>query len=78
MGIEIFRRADFVMAQLLRYSDHVCTVGNQNRGHSVPEGVRVDVGEIMPSFKPSEDSSDTGRVNGLPVLSGEYIPGIMP
>jgi hypothetical protein len=52
--------------------------GKQKRGRAVPEIMKPDRGLIGFAGQALEQSRHVGRVQSLPVLSGEHPPGLDP
>ena len=51
VGVEILCCGDFVVAQLLRYRDHIRTIRNQHGSNRMPERMGIDMGQIVPCRK---------------------------
>ena len=78
VGIEALCGVHAGVAQLLGDSNNVRTVGQQDRGYRVPEGVGVDVGQAVAGREGIQPAGDTVRVHMLPVVLGKDKAGIDP
>lgn len=76
MRIEVLRSAGAGMAKLGGYSHDVGSVGQQYRGHRVPECVGVDVGQAVTLGEVPEPASDTIGFHVVPVVLGENMAGV--
>ena len=64
--------------QLLGYRDNVRPVCQKDRGHGVPESVRIDMRQAMSKGKISQPAGDAVRVHVLAVVLGEHITAVCP
>lgn len=76
--IEVLRSAGAGVAKLGGNGHDVGSVGQQYRGHRVPECVGIDMGQAVTLGEVPEPSGDAVRVHMIPVVLGEYIAGIDP
>ena len=78
VAVEIFCGVHAGMAQLLRYRYNVRTICQEDRGHSMPECMRIDMGQIVAAGKVMEPAGDAVRVHVAAIVCGEYKSGVLP
>ena len=78
VAVEVLRGGYAGVAQLLRYGYNVCTVCQQDRGNSMPEGVRIDMGKIVAAGEIIEPAGDAVRIHIAAIIRGEYKAGMLP
>ena len=78
MGVNVCGGADFCMAQAFRDGDNIFSAVDQDRGHCMPERMRVNVGEVVPLGKFTEPCGDPVRDHRLPVFLDKQESGILP
>ena len=78
MAVEIFRCVHAGMTQLFRYRDNIRTVCQKDGGHSMPEGMRIDVGQIVTAGKVVEPAGDAVRIHVAAIVCGEHKAGMLP
>ena len=74
--IEVLRGAGAGVAQLCGYGHDVGSVGQQYRGHRVPECVGIDVGQVVTLGEVPKPASDTIGFHVVPVVLGENMAGV--
>lgn len=78
MAVKALCRVYAGVPQLLGYRDNVRSVCQKDRGHGVPESVRVDMRQAMTKGKFLQPASDAVRVHMLAVVLGEHIAAVCP
>ena len=78
VGIETFCGGDAGVSELLGYCHNVRTICQEDRGHSMPERMRIDVWQIVPTGKIVEPAGDAVWVHVASIVCSEYKAGVLP
>lgn len=74
--IEVLRSAGAGVAQLCSHGHDVSSIGQQHRGHRVPECVGIDMGQAVTFGEVPKPASDTIGFHVVPVVLGENMAGV--
>ena len=78
MAVKVFRGIHAGVAQLLRYRDNIGSICQEDRGHSMPERMGIDVWQIVPTGKIVEPAGDAVWVHVASIVCSEYKAGVLP
>ena len=78
VAVKILCGGDASMAQLLGYRNNIGSVCQEDRGHRVAEGVRIDMGQTVAGGEVFEPTGNAVRVHVVAVVLGEHIAGMNP
>ena len=78
MTVDVRRGGNFRMSQALGNGQRIRTIINQQRGHRVPELVRMDRRQVIFLCKNPQPFGDVIRVHHSTVILGEHIACVYP
>ncbi len=78
VGVEVRGGGGPGVAQALGDGDDIGPAVDQQGGHGVPEGVGIDVREVVALGETVEPGPDAVRVHGPSVIPDEDVAGVLP
>ena len=66
------------MTELLGYCNNIRTICQEDGGHSMPESMGIDMGQIVAGGEVFEPAGDAVRVHVIAIVLGEHIAGVNP